>query len=151
GRCCENRSGPTHALQYRCGIGGGNIDVDVRTQIFRKLFLLAPTPDGDSTESHVPRKLDTEMTKATNALHSHQISTAQAGVAKSVVGRDSRAKERGGLCGTEFVRNGSDAACLGDHHFRISSIRGYSQYHGVLTVHKVSASARFAHPIFAAN
>jgi hypothetical protein len=33
-------------------------------------------------ESHVPRKLDTKMPKATNALHSDQISTAQARVAK---------------------------------------------------------------------
>jgi hypothetical protein len=37
-------------------------------------------------ESHVPGKLDIKMPKATNALHSDQISSAQAGVAKSVVG-----------------------------------------------------------------
>jgi hypothetical protein len=43
-------------------------------------------------ESHVPRKLDTKMTKATNALHGDQISAAQAGVPKSVVGSDARAE-----------------------------------------------------------
>jgi hypothetical protein len=102
-------------------------------------------------ESHATRKLDTQMPKATNALHPDQISAAQAGVAKSVVGRDTRAEERGGFCGTELVRNGSDAARLSDHHFRISSIRGYSQYHRVLTIHDVAASARFAHPIFSGN
>ena len=91
------------------------------------------------------------MPKATNALHSDQISTAQAGVAKSVVGRDTRAQERGGLCRSELVWNGSDAARLSDHHFRISSIHGDSRYHGVLTIHDVSASARFAHPVFAAE
>src|SRR4029077_13299194 len=120
-------------------------------QIFRKLFLLAPTPDCDSTESHVPRKLNTEMPKATNALHSDQISVAQAGIAKSVVGRNARAEERGGFCGCELIGNGGDAACFSDHHFRISSIRGYSQYHGVLTIHHVSTSTRFAHPVFAAD
>ena len=105
----------------------------------------------DSMESHVPRKLDTKMPKATNALHRDQISAAQAGVAKSVVGRDTRAEERSGFCGTELIRNGSDAARFSDHHFRISSVHGYSGYHGVLTIHNVSASARFAHPIFAAE
>jgi hypothetical protein len=97
----------------------------------------------------VPRKLDTEMPKATNALHSDEISPAQAGIAKSVVGRDARAEERGGLYGSELVRNGSDAARFSDHQFRISSIRGYSRHHWVLTIHNVSASARFAYAIFA--
>jgi hypothetical protein len=49
------------------------------------------------------------------------------------------------------IRNGSDAARFSDHHFRISSIHGYSGYHGVLTIHNVSASARFARPVFAAE
>src|SRR4029077_336616 len=101
--------------------------------------------------SHVPRELNTKVPKATNALYSNQISTTQAGVAKSVVGRDTSAQERGGFCGTELVRNGSDAARLSDHHFRISSIHGYSQCHGVLTIHNVSASARFAHSVLAAD
>ena len=51
----------------------------------------------------------------------------------------------------ELVRNGSDAARFSDHHFRISSIHGYSRCHGVLTIHDVSASARFAHSVFAAE
>src|SRR4029077_6883693 len=99
-------------LQHRCGIVDGSIDVDVRAQIFRKLFLLPSTPDCDSTESHMPCELDPRMPKTTNALYGDQISAAQAGVAKSVVGRDTRAEERGGLCGSELVRNGSDAACF---------------------------------------
>jgi hypothetical protein len=99
----------------------------------------------------VPRKLDAKMSKSTNALHSDQISAAQAGIAKSVVGGDARAEERCGFCRTELVRNGSDAAGFSDHHFRISSIHGHSQYHGVLTIHDVPASARFAHPVFAAD
>jgi hypothetical protein len=102
-------------------------------------------------ESHVPGKLDTKMPKATNALHSDQISSAQAGVAKSVVGCDPRAEERGGFYGRELIRNGNDGACFSDHHFRISSVRSYSGYHGVLTIHHVSASAWLAHPVFAAE
>jgi hypothetical protein len=99
----------------------------------------------------VPRELDTKMPKATNALHSDQISSAQAGVAKSVVGRNTRAEERGGFCRAELIRNESDAARFSDHHFRISSIHGYARYNGVLTIHNVSASARLAHPVFAAE
>jgi hypothetical protein len=151
GSCCENRSGSAHTLQYCCGIVDGGIDVDVRAQIFRKLFLLASTPDCDSMESHVPRKLDTKMPKATNALHRDQVSAAQAGIAKRVVGRDTRAEERSSFYECELIRNGSDAARFSDHHFRISSIRGYPQHHRVLTIHDVSASARFAHPIFSGN
>src|SRR5713226_2351851 len=146
GGCCKNCSGPAHTLQHRCGIIHGSIDVDVRAQVFRKLFLLASLPDCDGTESHVPGKLDAKVPKATNALHSDQISAAQAGVAKSVVGGDTRAEERGGFCGTELIRNGRDAARFSDHHFRISSIRSHSRCHRVLTIHNVSASARFAHP-----
>jgi len=86
---------PAHPLQCGCGIVDGSLDVDVRAQIFRKLFLLASTPDCDSVESHVPRKLDTKMSKATNALDSDQITAPQAGVAKSVVGRDTRAGGEG--------------------------------------------------------
>jgi hypothetical protein len=91
------------------------------------------------------------MPQAANALHGDQISTAQAGVAKSVVGGDTRAEERGGIYGTELVRNRSNGARFSDHHFRVSSIHGHSQYNGVLTIHNVSASARFAHPVFAAD
>jgi hypothetical protein len=102
-------------------------------------------------EPHVPRKLDTKMPKATNALHSDQISAAQAGVAKSIVGRDTRAEERGSFCGPELIGNGGDAARFSDHHLRISSIHGYSRYHGVLAIHNVSASAWLARAVFAAE
>jgi hypothetical protein len=91
------------------------------------------------------------MPKATNALHRNQISTAQAGVAKSVVGRNARAEQRSSFYGCELIRHRSDGARFSDHHFRISSIRGYSRYHRVLAIHDVSASARFAHPIFSGN
>src|SRR5215471_13273774 len=88
------------------------------------------------------------MPKAANALHSHQISTAQAGVAKSVVGCNAGAEEWGSLCRRELVRNGGDAARFSDHHFCISAIHGDSRYHRVLTIHHVSTPARFAHAVF---
>jgi hypothetical protein len=43
-------------------------------------------------ESHVPRKLNSKMPKAANALDSDQIAPAQAGVAKGVVGGGARAE-----------------------------------------------------------
>jgi len=43
-------------------------DVDVCAHIFSQAFLVASTSDCDSAESHVPRKLDTKMPKAANAL-----------------------------------------------------------------------------------
>src|SRR6516165_5227071 len=85
------------------------------------------------------------MPKAANTLHSDQVPSAQAGIAKSVVGRDTRAEERGSFCGTQLVRNGSDASGFSNHHFRISSVCGHSRYHWDLTIDRVSASARFAH------
>jgi len=123
----------------------------VRTQLFRKLFLVASAPNRDCAESHVTRKLDAKMSKAADTLHSDQVATAQAGIAESVVGSDPRAEERGGFSGTQLVRNGSDATGFGDHHFRISSVGGHSRYHRVLTVYRVSASARFADSIFASD
>ena len=56
----------------------GSIDIDVRAQIFRKLFLFAPSTDCDSMETHVPRKLNTKMPEATDTLHGDQVSSAQA-------------------------------------------------------------------------
>jgi hypothetical protein len=138
-------------LQHSGGIIDGGIDVNVRAQILRQLFLLGSAPDRDSVESHFSRELDTKMPKAANALHSDQVSAAQAGIAKSVVGRDTRAKEWSGFRGPELIRDGSDPARFSDHHFGVSSIHGYAGDHGVLTIHNVSAPARFAHPIFAAE
>src|SRR5437879_8288595 len=106
----------------------------MRTQIFRQLFLVASTPDCDSAESQVPCKLDPKMPKATYALHRDEISTAQAGIAESVIGRNARAKERSGFRGCELIRNGRDGACFSDHHFSISSIHGYPRCHRVLTI-----------------
>jgi hypothetical protein len=91
------------------------------------------------------------MPEAADALHRDQISTAQAGVAKSVIGRNARAEERGGLCGFELIRNRGESACFSNHYFRISSIRGYSRHHRVLAIHHISAPARFAHPVLPGN
>jgi hypothetical protein len=99
----------------------------------------------------VPGKLDAKMTKAANALNSEQVSGSQARVSKRVVGCNSRAEERRGFCGVEFVRNGSDAARFGEHHFGVPSIHGYSCEHGVLAIHRVSAPTRFANAIFAGD
>src|SRR6267154_156685 len=91
------------------------------------------------------------MSKAADALHRDQISAAQAGIAEGVVGCDPRAEERGGLRGAELVRNGSDAARFGDHHFRISTVHGHSRRYGVLPIHRTPASARYAHAVFASD
>src|SRR5580692_10954382 len=147
----QNRSCPTHALQDRSEILDSRIDVDVRAQVFRQFFLFPSPPDRDSTESHVARKLDAEMAKATYALNGDVISAAQAGIAKSVVGCNPRAEQRSGFRGCELIRNRRDAARFGDHNFRIPTIRGYSRYHRVLTIHDVSAPAGFAHPIFSGD
>jgi len=88
----EYRSRSAHTLQHRCGIIDSSIDVEVRSQILGKLLFVASTPTRDRTESHPPSKLHTQVPKAANALYSDQISTAQAGIAKSVVGCDSRAE-----------------------------------------------------------
>src|ERR1700730_11189580 len=91
------------------------------------------------------------MSEATDALHGDQISAAQASIAKSVVCGDARAEERGGICGTELVRNGSDAARFGDHDFRISTVDGDSTCYGVLTIYGVPAPAGFTHSVFAGD
>ncbi len=51
------------------------------------------------------------MPKAANALHGNQISTAQAGVAKWVVGREIRAEERSRLRGTTVINLDDRASC----------------------------------------
>jgi hypothetical protein len=91
------------------------------------------------------------MPKAANALHRDQISAAQTGVPKSVVSRDTCAKEGRRVHGGKLVRNGSDGACFSDHHFRISTVDGYPGYHRILTIHAVSAPAGFADAVFAGD
>ena len=91
------------------------------------------------------------MPKTTNALHRDQITAAQTCVAKSVVGRDTRTEEWSSLHGSEFVGNRSDSPCFGDHHLGVSSVNGNSRDDWVLTIDDVSASARFAHAVLAAE
>ena len=123
----------------------------MRPQLFGKFLLIASTSDSDGTEPQMPRELDTEMPQTTNALHTHQISTAKAGVAKGVVCCDARAKQGGGIHGIEFIGNRRDGARFRDHHLRVSSVDSHTGYHRVLTVHAVSASAWFACAVFAGD
>ena len=60
---------------------------------------------------------------------------------------------RRGAASADVSSSGMEAmpARFSDHHFRISSIHGDSRYHRVLTIHDVSASAWFAHAVFAAE
>jgi hypothetical protein len=99
----------------------------------------------------VPRELDPKMPEATNALHSDEISAAQAGVAKSVVGRDARAEQRSSFCRRKFIRNREMPSGLRDHHFRISAVHGYSRRNGVLAIYDVSATARFTRSVLSGN
>jgi hypothetical protein len=91
------------------------------------------------------------MPEAPDTLHGDQVAATQAGVAKSVVRRGTRVEERGRFFGPELVGNGCEAARFGDHQFRVSSVHGYSRYHGVLTIHDVAAPAWLAHPVLAAE
>src|SRR6202035_5498033 len=68
-----------------------------------------------------------------------------------VIGCDASAEERRGFSRIQFIRNGSKGARLSDHHFRISSIHGYSKCYGVLAIHHVTASAWFADAVFAGD
>ena len=120
-------------------------------QVRRKLLLLAPAPECDRTESHAARELDAKMPEAANALHCDQIPTAKAGIAKCVVRRDARAKQRSCLNRGELVWNRRDAARFGDHHLGIAPIDAEPRYHRVLTVHNVPASTGFAHAVFTAE
>src|SRR5258708_13616865 len=99
----------------------------------------------------MPRDRHTQMPKTANPLHGDQVSTAQAGVAKSVVSRNARAEERSSFCGCEIVRNRRERTCFSDHYFRIPSIRGDARHHGILAIHDVSAPARFTDPVFSSN
>src|SRR5258706_12411355 len=100
-------------------------------QILSELLLVASTPNRDRTESHVPRKLHTQMTKAANALHSNQVSGSQSGITKGVIRCDPRAKKRSGFSRTEFVRNGRDPARFVNHHFRVTAIQYNPRGHQV--------------------
>src|ERR1700752_2973758 len=64
---------------------------------------------------------------------------------------DPCAEQRSGVCGGEFVRNGSDPARLRDHDFRVSSVDRYPRRDRVLTVYDVSPSAGFTRTVFTAR
>jgi hypothetical protein len=50
------------------------------------------TSNRDGMESHLSRKLHSQVPKAANTLYSDQVSSAQPGIAKSVISGDSRTK-----------------------------------------------------------
>jgi len=112
---------------------------------------IATAPDGDGTESHASRKLNTEMPEPTNALHRDQIPAAQAGIPQRVEGRDARAQERRRLDRREVVRNSRESPRFGDHHLGIAAVRSDAGYHRVSAIHHVSTPARFADAVFPAE
>ena len=74
--------------------------------------------------------------------YSDQISAAQTAVAKSVVGRDTSAEERGGFDGVELIRKEKMPRASAGHDFRVSSELGVVQGHLVYK-HSHYAMLRF--------
>jgi len=66
------------------------------------------------------------MPKAPNACTATRSPPRKPALRRALLGGDTRAEERGGFCGAELIWNGSDAAGLSDHHFRISTVDGDS-------------------------
>ena len=99
GAVARSRSGPAHTVrECRCGIIISRINVEVRTEIFGKLF---PCPlHVQARQYEIPYAGQTEYPGAAepaDTLHRHQIAPAQANIARSVVGSDARAEERSGF------------------------------------------------------
>jgi len=88
---------PPICCSARRGIVGGSIDVDVRAQIFRKLFLITSAPELRQCGTPCAVQTGPQVPKAANALHGDQISTAATRIAKSVVGGNPRAEKRSGF------------------------------------------------------
>src|SRR5713226_3341465 len=93
---------PRHTLQYRCGILDSSIDVDVRAQTFRKLFLVPSTPrlrqyGIPCAANWIPRCPRPPMPCAATRY------SPRKSALRDVVGRDTRAQERGGFCGPELI------------------------------------------------
>jgi len=119
----------------------------VRAQIVSQLFLLASTPDGDSMEIHVPATGHQDV-QVRNALHRDR-SRPRNGVAKSVVGGDTRAEERGGFggmssSGMEAMARASAIITSAILHPTVTPVQTGSDNSQCLRV------ARLAHPVFAA-
>src|SRR5205814_3147120 len=83
----------------------------MRAQFQRQLFLILAPPDCHGPESHLPRVLNSQMTKPTDAMDRHEIAAPRAGIPKGIVDRYARAHER-----TDFLRR----QIIGDqrHRFR---------------------------------
>ena len=63
------------------------------------------TSNRDGMESHLSRKLHNQVPKAANTLYSDQVSSAQPGIAKSVISGDSA--QSSGASSTELSSSGN--------------------------------------------
>lgn len=68
------------------------------------------TSNRDGMESHLSRKLHNQVPKAANTLYSDQVSSAQPGIAKSVISGDSA--QSSGASSTELSSSGMQLISL---------------------------------------
>ena len=73
------------------------IDVGIRAQFHRELFLVAAARERHCAETHGVGVLHTQMTQAAHAQHGDQVACACARLAQAVVRGDACAQQRGGF------------------------------------------------------
>src|SRR5947207_20403 len=94
----------------------------MRAQFAGQLFLILAATNRHGPESHLPRVLNTKMTKPTDAMDRHQIAATRARVPKCVVDRYASTHER-----TDFLRR----QIIGNHRYRF---RAHDQVIGIAAV-----------------
>jgi hypothetical protein len=87
-----------------------------------EFLLLFPTSDGNSSKSHAPGELDSEMPQTADALYGDEIARAQVGVPERVIGCDPRTEQRRCVCRRNSVRNRGESSRFNDYDFGISAI-----------------------------
>jgi hypothetical protein len=99
--------------------------------------------DGNSSKSHAPGELDSEMPQTADALYGDEIARAQPGVPERVIRCDPRTEERRCVCRRYSVRNRGESSRFHDYDFGISAIGCDTRNDQVLAVNKISSSTRF--------
>src|SRR5262249_16085041 len=95
-------------------------------------------------DPHMPRVLQCQMTKAADTKHSDKVTRLRWCVSQGVERRESRAKQRRGICRRQIVRDTHEPGGLRDHHLGISTIRMNPRVFLVATVHEIAISTEFA-------
>ena len=112
---------PPRSFSASADVAVGGVDVVVRAQFERILFLGGAAVDRDGLETHRPGELHPEVAEPADTENRHPVTGQCLGVAQRVVGRDTGAAHRRGFGVGQLRRYPGQRGRRHRHRFRVAA------------------------------